>query len=541
MAHPQFIQKSDNLFECTYEPMYKQKLLHSTIAQQILFGGAQGGSKSTALRWDAYAMAISNPHLNCFLFRRTRDDLLKNHIQFLSREIPSSLGVYRKQDHYLEFVNGSRIYMCYCDSDDDLKNFLGMEFNWLGIDEATTFEAEWLNRLFSRVRMSETEKEGMKDAKRLPRVIYATNPLGGGGHAWLKEKFIDQQPSNQVIFKDKFTALPERYDSEGKFFPAFDGWDSIFIPSRMQDNIHLPENYAAQFNRFSPELRKAYVEGNWDAIIGSALHTLTREKHMLPSIKSFDPRERDPVDLRHCVHFMAMDWGIATPSSIGWYLVTDRWYEFHESKTGRVINVPPDSIIRYAEWYTAEDEYADRGMRLPAEAVARGILKREKNWGLPHMDYRVADYEMWGQKGVGVTSAQAEFAKHGVMLRQSKKGLPEAYNEILSRLAGNPQFNEDGEMKHPAFFVTENCKMWWKLVPGLTLDENNPDKGPDKKRQPVHLYDETVYALMSRPYTITQHERHEQHMDTLREEYLESRGEGLNMGGMGVTDPYWTG
>jgi hypothetical protein len=70
------------------------------------------------------------------------------------------------------------------------------------------------------------------------------------------------------------------------------------------------------------------------------------------------------------------------------------------------------------------------------------------------------------------------------------------------------------------------------------VDDKQPDKGISKtKRQADHLADATMYLLMSRPYSISPDERHQQDMDSYRETYLQAR-EDL---GATVVDPYFAG
>ena len=72
-----------------YDPQPKQAEMHGAKARQILFGGAVGGGKSTALRWDMIKFCLENPGLVCYLFRRTMPELEANHILWIKREIPS--------------------------------------------------------------------------------------------------------------------------------------------------------------------------------------------------------------------------------------------------------------------------------------------------------------------------------------------------------------------------------------------------------------------------------------------------------------------
>ncbi len=67
----------------------------------------------------------------------------------------------------------------------------------------------------------------------------------------------------------------------------------------------------------------------------------------------------------------------------------------------------------------------------------------------------------------------------------------------------------------PGFYISESCLHFWRTVPELQLDAREPEKGPDT-RQEDHSWDETAYALASRPMTWTR-------VDRLEGEYERSR------------------
>ena len=94
------------------------------------------------------------------------------------------------------------------------------------------------------------------------------------------------------------------------------------------------------------------------------------------------------------------------------------------------------------------------------------------------------------------------------------------FEEVLARLDGEEyQLSSDGEtQKIPMVFITENCVEFWATVPGLMIDNVDPEKGPGLNPvQEDHVYDEFAYALRSRPYRTTEQDR----VDMEREEYYE--------------------
>ena len=469
-----------------YVPQDKQKLLHGTKAKQVFYGGAAGGGKSHSIRWDAIAFCLENPGLDAYLFRRTLGELEDNHIRKIQAEIPPELGKWNENRKRFEFYNKAGINMCYCEKETDVLRYQGAEIHWLGVDEAAHLTEYQLTYLRSRVRLG-SWKPNPKHTHLLPRIVYGSNP-GGPGHQFLKSTFIDPAPP-QTYFYDSSMADLKNPDDKG--------WLSIYIPARMSDNLYLDKSYAGQFRALSPELARALTEGDWDAVVGAALHNLSRDRHQL---RQFTPP-------RHWTRFMAIDWGTARPFSVGWYCVSDGanlaakdgWPER---------NLPPGAVIRYAEWY-GTDGRPNHGLRLSADQVALGILKREKERG-DEVNYRVGDNQMWASHDGPSPRERMFMATEGrVNLRQSKKDRKVNYAEIIARLAGNFDFTKTGEeATDPMFFVTANCTNWWRTCPPLTLDENDPDKGPATDQED-HCYDETQYALASRPFTQTEQEYQE--------------------------------
>ena len=126
-----------------YTPQPKQKELHESVANEILFGGAAGPGKSHALRFEALIWAMRIPGIHVYLFRRTFPELEKNHI-LPSRELyPKGLGEYKSGDKRWEFKNGSMIHFCHCQHDSDVFHYQGAEIDLLIIDELTTSTA-WI-------------------------------------------------------------------------------------------------------------------------------------------------------------------------------------------------------------------------------------------------------------------------------------------------------------------------------------------------------------------------------------------------------------
>lgn len=478
-----------------YEPQPRQALAHSAAAHQIFYGGAVGGGKSHFLRWELIIRCLQYPGCQTYLFRRSLPELEDNHIRPLKDDIPRELGSYSQLRGRFEFTNSSAINCCYCEKDDDVYRRHGAEMHILAIDEAAHLTPFQINYLRGRVRLGRWMPEGYTgptDAKFrgiFPRILMGSNP-GGPGHNFLKRIFIDPSPV-EMVFGDASMLDPTD--------PGDKPWPTIYIPAKIRDNKYIGRGYAGQFRSLGNELYKALTEGDWDAVVGQAVHNLSREKHMI--------RQHTPP--RECAKIMSIDWGSSKPFSVGWYYVSDG--RILKGVQGRPdVWLPSGAVIRYDEWYGSNSD-DNKGLRLPGQAVAREIIKRETKRN-DVMDYRVADNEMWAQHGGPSTYTRfVETDGRFAGMRKAIKDRKRNYSELLSRLAGNEYFMEDGEAyDHPMFFITDNCRQFWRTVPTLILDDIDPEKGPETKKQEDHIYDEVVYLLRSRPFVITKQDRYEE-------------------------------
>lgn len=466
--------------------------MHSAPAHQIFYGGAVGGGKSHGLRWDGLSLCLENPGLDAYLFRRTLGELEATHIKRIKQELPRSLGQFNNTRHAFEFANGSLLNFCYCEKEDDVTRYQSAEFHWLGVDEASHLTEFQLAYLRGRVRLGDwrpagwSGADGAKFKGLFPRIVFGSNP-GGPGHDFLKRTFIQPCPDGEQVFAD--LSMLDEEDPEDI------AWRTIFIPAKMRDNKYLPRGYAGQFNSLAPELKKALTDGDWDAVVGQALHNLSRAKHLLPA---FTPP-------RHWTRFMVIDWGSAKPFSVGWYCVSDGVVLERPGKPDIVL--PSGAVIRYAELYGWNGK-TNQGIGMASQAVARKILKIEEERANEVMDYRVGDSSMWAVHDGPSTAEKMFDATDGrFSMRKSVKDRKQNYTEIISRLAGDPDFSETGkEGDYPMLYVTSNCEHWWRTVPTLTLDKNDPEKGPDTHLED-HAFDDTAYACRSRPYVTTKEDR----------------------------------
>ena len=88
----------------------------------------------------------------------------------------------------LTFANGSRIIAGHFQAEKDIDAYLGLEYDVIGIEEATTLSSRKHQDISTCCR---TSKPNWR-----PRIYSTTNP-GGIGHAWYRTRFVAAFPGRK--------------------------------------------------------------------------------------------------------------------------------------------------------------------------------------------------------------------------------------------------------------------------------------------------------------------------------------------------------
>src|SRR5690242_12930898 len=231
--------------ELGYEPFPKQREFHQSAAKYRLFGGAAGPGKSKALLMEAVLQANDHPGANTLLLRRTFPELEQSLLLYFRRDIPKELyKSFNDSKHVVTWHNGSTTRFGYCLAENDVYQYQGAEFLFIGIDELTLFTLRQWQFLTSRNRCPVPGA--------FPCMAAATNP-GNIGHAWVKALWIDKQPAPGM-------------ENPGEYDPA----DYDFIPARVTDNpiYAADENYLKTLRALPSHLKRAFLDGDWDVFAG---------------------------------------------------------------------------------------------------------------------------------------------------------------------------------------------------------------------------------------------------------------------------------
>ncbi len=448
----------------------KQAIALETSATEVLYGGAAGGGKSHLIRVAAVLWCAAIPGLQVYLFRRIRDDLIKNHMEgpkgFRAMLAPWVLcGFVKIVDDEIRFWNGARIYLCHCKDAKDVYKYQGAEMHVLLIDELTHFSEEMYRFLRNRVRMvGVTVPEGWRG--RFPRILAGANP-GNIGHLFVKRTFVDGADTYEIRH------MP---DEEG-------GMARQFIPALLEDNPSMAQDDPGYEGRLaglgSEQLVRAMRYGDWDVIEGAFFDCWDPARHV---VRPFDVP-------KHWTRFRSMDWGSAKPFSVGWWAVVSEQMTA-ENKFGKALPLPRGCLVRYREWYGASKPNV--GLKLHAEKVAHGILEREKG---DKIDYGVLDPAAFAEDG-GESIAD-RMLKQKVAFRPAdnarvpQRGAMGGWDQMRSRMVGDGDGN-------PMLVCFSSCHDFIRTLPALVHDESRPeDLNSDGED---HAVDEARYACMSRPW-----------------------------------------
>src|SRR5262245_59262446 len=123
-----------------WRPTPKQCEFLSAPEDEVLYGGAAGGGKSDALIVDALGLqqrAIANPNYRALILRQTFPQLRKlmDRAQMLYPRVSPGAEFYDRPWSEWRFPAGAKIIFASCERDVDVHNYLGHEFQWIGIDE----------------------------------------------------------------------------------------------------------------------------------------------------------------------------------------------------------------------------------------------------------------------------------------------------------------------------------------------------------------------------------------------------------------------
>ncbi len=380
------------------------------------YGGARGGGKS---HWLLAQMGADDcqrvPGLKCLLLRKVGkanmenfEDLRRRLFGNLSHEFSAYRGV-------LSFSNGSRIIAGHFQAEKDIDAYLGLEYDVIGIEEATTLSSRKHQDISTCCR---TSKPNWR-----PRIYSTTNP-GGIGHAWYRAKFI-------VPF------------AEGR------ERETRFVPAKVGGNRFNNPEYTKVLANLTGWQKRAWFDGDWDIAAGQFFTTFRRDVHV---IDDFD-------DTRAREWFAGLDYGF-THYTVCLLGCTDG--------DGNIFIVDEHAQRLWLPQRHAEAIKAMVGRRRIANSRLQMANGQTRPLEISDLKRFVAGADVFSKQSDGTTVA-AQYARQGITLRCANTDRINGWAEILQR------FGDVDAGIRPTLFIHRRCARLLESLPSLQHDPNRPE------------------------------------------------------------------
>lgn len=248
----------DRFLRGGYVPQPKQLEFHAAAREcdlpdgptQVGFGGARGPGKSHAVFAQAALDDCQRVAGLKVLYLRKIQKNAKEQFEDLRRAVLRGVQ-HSFTNSVLHFPNGSRLFLGHFKNETDIDQYLGIEYDLIVIEEATTLSLIKYRALRDSNR---TSKQGFR-----PRMYLTTNP-GGVGHGWFKATFI----------------VPARRGEES---------DTRFIFGTVEDNKFNDPDYQKKLEENTGWRLEAYRYGNWDIAAGQFFSTWRYEQIVKSDLK----------------------------------------------------------------------------------------------------------------------------------------------------------------------------------------------------------------------------------------------------------------
>lgn len=445
-----------------YRPTEKQRAFHASSANEILYGGAAGGGKTKALIMDALLRCLKHPGTTAAVFRRTYQELEDTDIKEAIASYPKQIARYNAGRHEFLLVNGSKILFRHCENEADRFNYSGIEIQFLYFDELTSFEQSIYDFLKTRLRAK-------KSLGVTPIVRSASNP-GNIGHGWVKKMFVDAGPYMSIQEQELYSETLHKSRI----------LRTQYIPALATENPYITEEYIFELEAKPEALRRALLNGNWDAFEGQVFTEFTNDpKHYLDQIKTHVVAPF-PIPLWWPRYF-SFDHGYTKPFACLWWAVD-----------------PDGRAYLYREWYGCKPRQANVGLELTCRQIAEGIVARETEEKENNLQIeRICDPACFDRsRGDSVADQmRPDQGLPGVIFRRGDNTRMAGLMQLHERL----RFREDGR---PMLYVFDSCRDWIRTVPNLPYSLKKPEDVDSAAED--HDYDATRYFLMSRPISATE-------------------------------------
>ncbi|MGC1483334.1 MAG: hypothetical protein WA789_06030 [Candidatus Acidiferrum sp.] len=413
-----------------YNAFPRQRQFHESKAKYRLFGGAAGPGKTKALLWEAILQANEVNGSDTLLLRRTYPELESSLLAYFRRDVPRHFyKKYNESKHVVTWNNGSTTRFGYCRNENDVYQYQGAEFLFIGLDELTHFTFKQWQFLTSRNRCPVPES--------ICSMAGATNP-GNIGHAWVKALWVDHK-------------LPSGFDQADLYDPN----DYEFIRAWLSDNpIYANDvEYRRTLETLPEHLRKAFLDGDWNVFAGQYFDIFDYGRHTARPeeirLEAWWPR------------WVSIDWGFQHPSAVYWHCAVPA--ESRKSQVERASNA-----LEASSSFNSQPSTSNSRIVTYREFVQNGLSPRMLAQGIAERSGRENICDVFlSPDAFAHRTAEASIAEQlGDVL--TGNGLPRPAPADDDRIGGW-QFMYQ-MLESNAWVITENCTKLIECMPMLVRD-----------------------------------------------------------------------
>lgn len=395
---------------------------------------------------------------------------------------------------------------------DDYWNYHGQEFPFIGWNELTKYPTgELYDMMMSTNRSSFTpekdspcrhksyfantgqiawvdEKHPEAELHVMPEIpleVFSTCNPYGSGHNWVKRRFIDPAPYGTVV-RTKSKVYDPKTKEEVEVTKT-----QVALFGSYVENIYLSKEYVATLSAEKDEnRRKAWLLGDWDIVAGGALddvwnkQTCIKRRFVVPKTWRID---------------RSFDWGSTHPFSVGWWAESNGEEATIIEADGTVTKFcpPAGSLVRVFEWYGTKEVGTNKGLKMSAKKVAKGIKDIEialmaNGWILSQPWSGPADNQIRNVIEDETETIEKKMAAEGISWLESDKS-PGSRKNGLELIRGRLEASTDGEDK--GLYFMDCCRSAISILPTLPRDSKLLDDVDTDSED--HIYDEVRYRVLA--------------------------------------------
>jgi hypothetical protein len=423
------------------------------------------------------------------------DDIVSRAKRWFSRFNDGSKFYSSKGDYRYVWKDGAELLFRALSNVEDYENSLhGQELNFLSINELTKFKnSEVFDALLSTNRSSFLPEDyPLPDGTLLPPIpliVMPTTNSSGIGRNWVKKRFIDMGARGEIV------SIPVSiYDPKlGEKRTVYRTQTHIF--STYRDNPKLDAMYIAQLESMEDPIRKAqWTLGSWD--VGG-------DGGMFDDVFDRDTHVVEPFDIPSSWYVdRSFDYGSSHPFSVLWFATSDG--SDLKLRNGKVKSTIKGDLFLIYEWLGCEEKNHNKGIRLLATDIAKGIIKRELEWGIyKRVKPGNADNAIWNVDNGNCIAA--DMKKEVIINDKKYPGVTwiRSRKEPGSRVAGvnkirdylqNAKILPDRPYReNPGLFIVNTNSYFLETFPYLERCKKNPDDVDSDQND--HAFDAARYKI----------------------------------------------